>query len=96
MLSPYRLLQMRKGAARVKVEEVVMMKSALSAHPEELDAGRLVRPDCPQCGDRLFASSVSVHVNENDIRHWWTCDSCGHEFMTTVRLRKLSYRRAFS
>jgi transcription elongation factor Elf1 len=96
MLSPYRLLQMREGAARVKVEEVVVMKSALSSHSDKLDGGRLVRPDCPQCGDRLFASSVSVHVNENDIRHWWACDNCGHEFMTTVRVRKLARRRTLS
>lgn len=72
------------------------MKNALSPRSEELEAGRLVRPCCPQCDDRLFASSVSVHVSENDIRHWWNCESCGHEFMTTVRLRKATRLYAYS
>jgi transcription elongation factor Elf1 len=79
-----------------KVEEVVIMKSALSPRSDELEAGRIVRPRCPQCNDQQFASSVSVHVNENDVRHWWDCESCGHQFMTTVRLRKAVRRLAFS
>ena len=73
-----------------------MMKNALSPRAEKLDAGRFVRPRCPQCGDWLFASSVSVHVSENDTRHWWNCESCGHEFMTTVRLRRAPRPRAYS
>ncbi len=72
------------------------MKNALSARSGKLEAARFVRPNCPQCDDQLFASSVSVHVNDNDIRHWWNCESCGHEFMTTVRLRKSTRRRKFS
>jgi len=47
----------------------------------------LARPNCPQCGDVLFAAAVSVHVHDNDIRHWWSCESCGHQFMTVVALR---------
>jgi hypothetical protein len=23
------------------------------------------------------------------VRHWWSCESCGHEFRTTVRLPSL-------
>lgn len=72
------------------------MISALSPRSDELDAGRIVRPRCPQCDDRQFASSVSVHVNETDVRHWWNCETCGHQFMTTVRMRKAIRRRAFS
>jgi len=34
----------------------------------------------------LFAADVSVHVHEHDIRHWWSCETCGHQFMTTVAL----------
>jgi hypothetical protein len=91
--SCYRRIQRRRWAqGDIEVEEAVVMKSVLSPRSDRLEAG-LVRPDCPQCGDRLFASSVSVHVSDNDIRHWWNCDSCGHEFMTIVRLRKHSYRR---
>jgi Probable Zinc-ribbon domain len=32
----------------------------------------------------LVAPAVSVHVHQDDIRHWWSCDVCGHEFMTSV------------
>ena len=46
-----------------------------------------VCPSCPHCSDVLFAASVSVHVHDDDIRHWWACDTCGHEFMTTVPSR---------
>ena len=73
------------------------MKCTLSPRSAQLEGARLVRPHCPQCSEPLFASTVSVHVNENDIRHWWNCDTCGHEFMTTVRLwPKASARRAIS
>ena len=78
-----------------EVEEI-FMKTALSPRSEKLEASRLVRPHCPQCGDQLFASSVSVHVNDHDIRHWWNCESCGHEFMTRVRLRRFVRSRTFS
>ena len=72
------------------------MKSALSLRSDEFEASRVVRPHCPQCEDQLFASSVSVHVNENDTRHWWSCEECGHQFMTTVRMRRSVRRYAFS
>jgi hypothetical protein len=47
-------------------------------------ARSVVRPSCPHCKDVLFAATVSVHVHDNDIRHWWSCETCGHQFMTTV------------
>lgn len=46
---------------------------------------RGVRPSCPHCSDILFAPSISVHVHDDDVRHWWTCDMCGYEFMTMYR-----------
>jgi len=52
-------------------------------------------PACPKCSDVLLAPAVSEHVNENIVRHFWACESCGHEFETTVRLfSKPSRRRA--
>jgi hypothetical protein len=45
---------------------------------------RIARPHCPHCNDMLVAPAVSVHVHQDDIRHWWSCDECGHEFMTAV------------
>lgn len=73
------------------------MKSTLSSRLVKFHAGQLVRPRCPQCTEQQFASDASVHVNDNDIRHWWSCESCGHQFMTTVTLwRKASGHRSFS
>jgi hypothetical protein len=37
----------------------------------------------------LIAPAVSVHVHHDDIRHWWTCDACGHEFMTAVTVANM-------
>jgi hypothetical protein len=37
----------------------------------------------------LVAPAVSVHVDQDDIRHWWSCDECGHEFMTAVTVANM-------
>ena len=62
------------------------MKNAQSSRSAEFHVGQLVRPNCPHCAEQQFASAACVHVNDNDIRHWWNCENCGHQFMTTVRL----------
>lgn len=46
---------------------------------------------CPQCQDLIIAATQSQHVSRNEIRHWWTCEACGHQFRTTVR-----YLRSFA
>jgi len=48
----------------------------------------VVRPSCPHCNDVLFAATVSVHVHDNDIRNWWSCETCGHQFMTTASIAR--------
>jgi transcriptional regulator NrdR family protein len=40
---------------------------------------------CPQCQDLIIAATESQHVSTNEVRHWWACETCGHEFGTTVR-----------
>jgi hypothetical protein len=40
---------------------------------------------CPQCQDLIIAATNSQHVSPNEVRHWWACEACGHEFCTTVR-----------
>jgi RNase P subunit RPR2 len=52
---------------------------------------RFALPLCPQCNDLLFAPAASEYVNRSRVRHVWSCDDCGHEFSTSVRL---SFRRA--
>jgi hypothetical protein len=40
---------------------------------------------CPQCQDLIIAATHSQHVSVNEVRNWWACEACGHEFRTTVR-----------
>jgi hypothetical protein len=35
----------------------------------------------------VLAPAASEHVNEREVRHLWTCEACGHEFRTSVRLK---------
>jgi hypothetical protein len=50
----------------------------------------LERPACPRCGDTPLAPEVSELGARGLIRHSWSCDSCGHEFLTAVRLFSVS------
>ncbi|MGA2124820.1 MAG: hypothetical protein ABSG76_01585 [Xanthobacteraceae bacterium] len=55
-----------------------------------IETTRSVRPwrfqSCGQCRDSLVGPEWSEHVSEQCVRHFWSCDSCGHQFTTTVRL----------
>jgi hypothetical protein len=44
------------------------------------------RPECPCCGDALFAPEIAEFAGER-IRHTWFCDSCDHAFRTCVEIR---------
>ena len=41
---------------------------------------------CPRCDDVMVAPARSQHVKEDVVRHQWRCESCGHQFRTSVRL----------
>jgi len=41
---------------------------------------------CPHCDELVVAPEVSEFVSDGKVRHFWSCDSCGHEFKTAVRL----------
>jgi ribosomal protein L37AE/L43A len=55
---------------------------------------RLALPSCPVCHDVLCAACASEFVSARQIRHQWSCDTCGHEFSTSVRLSFRSERAA--
>jgi RNase P subunit RPR2 len=80
------------GDVHATMMEEVDMKNSLSTR-SAADAGKIVRPACPECAEQQFASTVSVHVASSEVRHWWSCENCGHEFMTVVKLRKSKSRR---
>jgi uncharacterized protein with PIN domain len=46
-------------------------------------------PACPQCGDTLLAPEISEHVSAHEVRHFWSCEACGHGFATAVDLFRL-------
>jgi hypothetical protein len=41
----------------------------------------------------LLAPAASEFVTESLIRHFWSCDTCSHEFRTSVKFPSLSKRR---
>jgi len=41
---------------------------------------------CGLCGDQLVGPEWSEYVSEQCVRHFWSCDSCGYQFKTTVHL----------
>jgi len=41
---------------------------------------------CPHCDALVVAPDASQFVSEGKVRHFWSCDSCGHEFATAVKL----------
>jgi len=40
---------------------------------------------CPHCRQPVVAPEASEFVSEDKVRHFWSCDSCGHDFATSVR-----------
>jgi predicted RNA-binding Zn-ribbon protein involved in translation (DUF1610 family) len=47
----------------------------------------LSRPKCPSCGTVLLVAEESWFHVRGRIDHAWSCDDCGHEFATSIRLR---------
>jgi hypothetical protein len=62
------------------------MAGQAETHTTSVASRRIAPPSCPNCNDLLFAPAASEFVNENRVRHIWSCDACGHEFSTSVRL----------
>lgn len=57
---------------------------------------RLTLPSCPKCHDLLCAPAASEFVSKEHVRHQWSCETCGHEFATSVRLSFGGNRRSLS
>jgi hypothetical protein len=39
---------------------------------------------CTECKDLLIAPEWSEHVSEDHVRHFWSCDNCGHSWATNT------------
>lgn len=46
----------------------------------------LSRPNCPHCGSTLLFAEQSAFNFNGRIRHTWSCDQCGNQFVTSVRV----------
>jgi len=44
------------------------------------------RPNCPRCGSALLMAEESRFNIRGRIDHAWSCDACGNEFVTSIRL----------
>jgi transcription elongation factor Elf1 len=42
---------------------------------------------CTECNDLLVAPKWSAHVSNHEVRHFWSCENCGHEIEVRVNLR---------
>jgi len=90
---PYATGSVMEG--RYKAEEAAMTGHA-ETHTSTVGSRRFALPSCPNCHDLLFAPTASEFVSKNRVRHTWSCESCGHEFSTSVRLFVDSNGRALS
>jgi predicted RNA-binding Zn-ribbon protein involved in translation (DUF1610 family) len=64
----------------------MIVQSACQASSKDLATENLGRPKCPCCGSVLLVAEGSRFNSRGRIDHDWSCDNCGHEFATSVRL----------
>ena len=72
------------------------MAGQAETHSATVASRRVALPSCPNCNDLLFAPAASEFVSASRVRHIWSCDACGHEFSTSVRLSFDRRSRALS
>jgi transposase-like protein len=49
---------------------------------------KLSRPKCPRCGSVLLVAEESRFNARGRIDHTWSCDDCGNEFVTSIKLSR--------
>ena len=42
---------------------------------------------CTECNELVIAPRWSQYVGKREVRHFWSCENCGHEIETMVDLR---------
>jgi transcription elongation factor Elf1 len=42
---------------------------------------------CTECNELLVAPKWSAYVSKHAVRHFWSCENCGHEVEMTVNPR---------
>lgn len=65
----------------------MIVQSAFQASSSRVLATQnLSRPNCPRCGSTLLVAEESRFNGTGRIDHDWSCDDCGNEFKTSIRL----------
>ena len=49
-----------------------------------LSKADLARPQCPRCGSVVLMAELAALDPDGRVRHTWSCDDCGHEFVTST------------
>lgn len=65
---------------------MMIVPPACQAPLRAVVAEDLRRPKCPRCAAPLFVAEESRFNGRGRIDHDWSCDDCGHEFVTSVWL----------
>ncbi len=47
---------------------------------------------CSICADSMVAAEASALVSDDEISYLWTCETCGHGFVTKHKIKKLTTR----
>jgi DNA-directed RNA polymerase subunit RPC12/RpoP len=42
---------------------------------------------CTECNELVIAPALSEYVGSREIRHFWSCENCGHKIEMKVDLR---------
>jgi ribosomal protein S27AE len=56
----------------------------------------LMRPKCPHCGATVLMAERAAFNPDGRIRHTWSCDDCGHEFVTSIAIHGRQPRRSIA
>jgi RNase P subunit RPR2 len=64
----------------------MIVQSACQTSPSVVASENFRRPKCPRCDSVLLIAEESRFNARGRIDHDWSCDGCGYEFATSVRL----------
>jgi len=62
----------------------MIVQSVREAPPRARVTDNPRRPKCPRCGGPMIVAERSRFNADGSIDNAWSCDRCGHEFVTSV------------
>jgi ribosomal protein L37AE/L43A len=76
----------RRGKTAEEASMNARAEAHVTSHAIAVASRRLALPACPECDDLQFAPAASEFVGKGQVRHFWSCEACGHEFSTSVKV----------